>query len=351
MRRRDLLGACGASALAACSITEIPDRRRALLQSWGNDFLLARYAETASDAKVLQERARAMTDDPSPERLDATRGAWQSARAPFKRTELFAFGPYTEEPLRLGPQIDFWPARPDSVEAIASGTDALPSAERLGSATKGFPAIEYLLYGTEDPVSDFSASARRGEYLVLLTSDLALQVKAMHDAWDPDHDDFLAELVQAGRTSALYPSLDRALGEIVNRMGFLVENIRHDKLGKPLGDSAGGTPQPSLCESRFSGRSIGDVLDNLSGLEQIYLGLDAYLEERGQHLAHRFHTALAEGRSALHAIPEPLTQALENAPETVRNAIDRLEDLELLIQVDVIHALSLTVGFNDNDGD
>jgi predicted lipoprotein len=55
--------------------------------------------------------------------------------------------------------------------------------------------------------------------------------------------------------------------------------------------------------------------------------------------------------TALDAVPEPLTEAIATSRAAVQAAIDQLGVLQRAIQVDVINALSLSVGFNDNDGD
>jgi predicted lipoprotein len=46
-----------------------------------------------------------------------------------------------------------------------------------------------------------------------------------------------------------------------------------------------------------------------------------------------------------------LRSAIEERPEDVDTAIDALEALQRLVQVDLINALALSVRFNDNDGD
>ena len=99
----------------------------------------------------------------------------------------------------------------------------------------------------------FAEDARRGQYALTISRDLIVQARALREAWDPEHGNFLDELVGAGRTSTRYDTLNRALGEVVNRMGYTLENMSAEKLAKPLGDSAGGVPQPDQVESPFRG--------------------------------------------------------------------------------------------------
>jgi predicted lipoprotein len=367
-RRACVLGALGLGGAAllrgalACGPTEISDQRRELLTSYGEAFLLADYAEFEELCVELAAKTRALAEEPSETTLEEARDAWLAARAPWKRTEVFAFGPYSEEPQRFGPKIDFWPARPETVEETLAGEDELgaDSADRLGAPAKGLHALEFLLFEPDtDVVAAFEDDARRGEYAVTIADDLIVQAHALWEAWDPDHGNFLGELTGAGRSSTRYDTLNRALGEVVNRMGYTLENMSAEKLKKPLGDSAGGVPQPDQVESPFSGRSLEDLRDNLRGIELLYFGseergllsLDAYLLARGRHLTESFRARLAAAEAALDAIPEPLEVAIESDPGSVRELMARLGELRRLIQVDVINALSLSVGFNDNDGD
>jgi hypothetical protein len=364
-------------ALGSCGPREIADRRRMVLESWGTTVLLPLQREFEARAAALSEAAHHLCQQPDAARLEAARAAWWAARAPWKQMEVFAFGPYKDEPLRLGPKIDFWPARRETVEAILAGDQPLTAAavQRLGAPARGLPAIEVLLHAGDDLLLErFHAEARRCPYLVALTEDLAARATELREAWDPDHGNFLGELTEAGRGSASFDTLHLALGEVVNRMAFTVENIRADKLGRPLGSEAGTEPRPDSVESRFSGRSLEDIRDNLRGIERLYfgapaagaaapadrrpggatdeaIGLDFYLRARGRNFAPRMRARLDAAYAAIDAIDMPLVQALAAQPILVQDAMDRLTELQRLIQVDIINALSLTASFNDNDGD
>jgi len=339
-------------AHGACAPTPIEDRRRDLLTSWGDSVIVAGYRELEVRAAALDGAVRAWCATPSAAGLAAAREAWWQARAPWKRAEVFAFGPYRADPDRLGPRIDFWPARPDAVAAVLAGEGPVDAAT-LGAPARGLPALELLLWMDGDP------AGRRCAYLGALSADLEASARRLREAWDPAAGNYVGQLTEAGRGSADYPSLQRALSEIVNRMGFTVENIRADKLGRPLGAGSGGVAQPDKAESIPSGRSLEDVRDSLRGIERLFYGdpaaaapgLTDYLDWRGRPMARRMRARLDAAYAALDAIPGPLTSAVMTSPAAVQAAMDRLGELQRLIQVDILGALSLTVAFNDNDGD
>ena len=142
-------------------------------------------------------------------------------------------------------------------------------------------------------------------------------------------------------------------------MGFTVENMRVDRLGTPLGDKVGGQLRPSLVESRFSDHSLEDLRQVLITIEALVVGSSENgglglmhiprLEAR-QDIIESFRQSLGAARDAIDAIPEPLRENLDNT-ETVRDAYDRLGDLQRIIQGDIINVLGLSLAFNDSDGD
>jgi predicted lipoprotein len=351
---------------SGCSESESApeDARRALLRGLGEEIFLPTYAKLEAEIALLDESVRALCDEPGSDALDDARDAWWEARAPFKRNELLAFGPYTDEPLRYGPKLDFWPANVDTLKAVLESEDEL-SADAVvtfGASQKGFPAIEYLLFDPEtEHETALAEEPRRCEYLRALVADLGAKARGLREAWDPAAGNYLDELVYAGRGSKAFRTLDLAFGEIVNRLVFTVENVRGDKLGAPAGTRSDGKPQPESAESRFSGRSLEDARDNLRGVEAVCFGatldpaeasIASQLSRIGRaDLAEPLQAAFAGSYAALDAIPEPLTRTVVEDPAPVLAAIDELSKLQRLLQVDVIHALGLTLTFNDNDGD
>jgi predicted lipoprotein len=344
-----------------CSEEGAPDTRRELLETWSTELIVAGYAEFDTRSAEVSTSLGALCALPSTETLEAARADWTAARETWKEADVFAFGPYSRAEFRIGPKIDSWPARVEDIEALlASDTPVDPaSVAEMGVWEKGLPVIEYLLYPPGPSGLESLSTPRRCEYLTSLGTERSNRAREIHEAWAPEGGNFAGQLSGAGRTSTAFRSLRDAFGEVVNRMGFLLENVRKDKLGRPLGDEAGGLPLPDNAESRFSGRSLADINDNLDGLERLYFGdssrglpgLSRYAVERGQSFDGQVRSSIDASRAALDVIGMPLTAAVETAPDRVREASARLGELQTLFQVDIISALGLTLSFNDNDGD
>ena len=343
--------------------TRALDGRIELLETFGSDVILAGYGAFEARAQGLSGAARSFCDAPDDARLAAVREAWSAARGAWKRMDPFAFGPYSDvEYGRFGFQIDFWPARPDVIGELLGGTQALTAEAlpALGAAVRGLPALEVVLFADgAETLGKFESVPRRCEYVRAAAADLVILAGQMTGAWDPAQGGFLLQLTYPGENGSMYMGPQEALAEVVNRVGFTLENLRAEKLGAPLGLKTGQL-DPNGVESRFSGRSLADIRDALDGIEVILegasdgagLGLQDYLRARGRgDNESLIRLRLAEARAAVVAVPEPLSTAVVEAPERVQAAIDALGVLQRLIQTDVIGALSLSLAFNDADGD
>ena len=131
-----LAGGVGAGCLLAmaCGVSEVPDQRRELMRSWGEDFLLVEYQRVMDRGEQLQQRVVELCDAPSASLLQDARDVWWEMREPWKRAEPFAFGPYEELPDKLGAFIDFWPARPASVLEVLEADEEIDVDKRPWSS-------------------------------------------------------------------------------------------------------------------------------------------------------------------------------------------------------------------------
>ena len=345
-----LLGACDAPV-------ESPNAGRAdVVAALAEQVAHGHYADFALKAATLHEQTITLCAGPDDTTYAAARAAWWAAKAPWARAEVIQFGPVVEYPERLGPKLDDWPVSADAVEALIAGDDPLDvdAFGLMGSATRGLPVVEYLLW--RDGLAGLLVSPRRCEALVGASGDVALSAARLETLWREDW------AIRLGHPSAddgdAYDTVQDALDEWVNRLAFTAENIRGTKLGAPVGDKTGGEPQPDLLQSRLSGRSLTDARDALAGMNDVWTGgaaasplgvrdllrdepaLTAQLDD----LFETTDTRLAE-------LPEPLEDTILLQPELVARAQEALLALQVAVQVDLAQQLSVTITFNDNDGD
>lgn len=351
---------------AGCSkSSDGPDPREELLESWWEGFLRVELDGLVDEAEGLEAATGALCDAPTESSLGEARDAWSATHRRLKRQEIFNFGPYTEPPRRYSVRLDFWPARPDTVETTVANEDLELAPEvvgGLGGGAKGLPAAQVLLWDgggqSETALAALEASERRCAYLHAITGNVADESRGLREAWDPDAGGHFGQLLEPGGDSE-YESLVLSVSAVINRLWFAVENIRTTKLGKPHGSTSGGTPQPELAEARFARRSLAAIGDNLDAIELLYFGDDErsltgvaeFVAEGDPAVNDDVRTHLEASRDALDEIDGPLVEAVESDSADVQAAIDALQELQRVIEVDVISTLGLSLSFNDNDGD
>ncbi len=330
---------------------EGPDPRLDVLASLAEHVALGHYHAFEQQAATLEAKATAVCAAVDATQLAATQAAWWDAREPWKRAEVIQFGPVVEYPERLGPKLDSWPVNAAAVEELVASTDALDFAQ-LGSATRGLPVVEYLLW-TEAETS-LASDARRCAVLSGAAADVHTNAALLTQVWESTWMPALSDPVP---DEDAYDTPQAVVDEWVNRMAFTVENIRAEKLGKPAGDDSGGTPLPDTLESRTSARSLQDARDTLAGVQDVWtgdvggdhLGVRDLLDDA--ELAARVDQLFDVAIERLERVPDPLEQTIVIEPEIVAYAQEALQALQVVIQVDLAQALGVTITFNDNDGD
>jgi predicted lipoprotein len=328
------------------------------MESIAGETILSHMSDFESRTEKLGEDAVAFCEAPSEELLTAVRDSWWTAKEALKRFEIVQFGPIKEYPGRLGPKLDDWPVNEAAVDELVEG-DAplgLEDFQSKGTATRGMPVVEYLLWSRgEQSLVYYQSTQRACEALVGASLDVHSSASQLKEQWK---DTWVSRLTQPALDDEDdYDSIQDVLDEWVSRMAFTVENIRKDKLGKPVGDSAGGEPQPDTIESFYSTRSLGDAYDALSGVQDVWsggsvgqLGVRDLLTDREEPYA-SVTSLLETSLERVKEIPEPLEQAILLDREIIARAQEALLALQVAVQVDLAQALSVTIAFNDNDGD
>jgi uncharacterized protein len=352
---------------AACGPVPLPDgERKVLLRELSTNIVLPAYQELDARAEVLRLAVRGLAEAPSLETLGAAQQAWRDARAPWKESEAFAFGPAME--LRLAVAIDQWPVEAQRIEDELAGSAVFTDSyvNSLGANRKGFHSIEYLLFsaaGNAAALTSLSgperAPTRRREYLVALADNLRRKATALRDAWSSEGG-YFTRFTEPGRAESVFPTVKGALDTFVNESVFLAELIADAKLGKPLGNGSGGTPLPALEESGPSDNSGADMLGNLRSIRSIYLGtrdgtrgmgLTALVAKKSPATDAAVRRALEEAMRRVEAIPRPYRTSLFEHRAEIEAAYAAVKELKVLLATEVVALLGATLKFNDNDGD
>jgi len=337
-----------------------PDRRAQLVHDLADVVYLPILRELPPQTAELVARSEALCAEPTQATLDAARQAWRAARAPYKRSEAFRFGPVAD--LRVAGAIDFWPARSADIEDELAQTAPITETYvgGLGSTRKGLPVLEYLLFGELERLHDGGSAMRACDYVVELARDVDRRARELVAAWEPSGGDFRGKLIDPGSGGSPYAKLSDAVAEAANGLFAILEELEAAKLAKPLGHVDGGIPQPEAVESSLADNGAADMAANLAGARAVYTteyggatgmsfsqavaDLDAQLDA---DVRAKFDTCAA----AFQAMGRPLADAVVNDPAGVEAAFTCAKELYTLFVADVAGALGVTPTIGDVDGD
>lgn len=362
-----------ALALAAGAVLAAPGDEpvQRWMQSLHDDWALPRYERLQARTRDLSA-AVALACGEAPGRgpaLATARRAWHDSLLTWRQLEALQLGPTLAR--RTSKTIDFWPTRPAVIEKAVQMTAELPvtgaqadqAMMQWGSAAKGLPALEWLLFpegGAPAPATRDAGTCRYAQRISLALADEAAQ---LHAAWRD----------QAARWHGPPPPAQRALSDTLNLFVGSIELLRGKKLAKGAemqarvrlgGAQAGGTKGLDAFDSLRSGSTREMLWAHADALAQLLLGrtpglaftrdapalgLDDLLVQRGHA---REVAALAPAvrrmRQALQALP---TDTRQWTPARVRGAAESLAALRRAIDPAVALALDVTITFTDADGD
>ena len=334
------------------------------------------YSKSLKSAKMLDTAIDQFLDEPTPERLEAAKRIWLTARDDYGPTEAFRFydGPIDDPD--DGPEglLNAWPmdeayvdyVEGDAAAGIVNNPDEFPviNADLLVSLNEqggeenvstGWHAIEFLLWGQDlsrhgpgaRPVEDYTTNPnadRRATYLAVASDLLVSHLQSLVDEWAPN---------RSGNYRAQFVGLDSddAIQKIITGIGEL---SRGELAGERMTVAYEERSQEDE-HSCFSDNTTADIIANAIGIRMVYTGDYGAVSGPGIHdlvaaedeeLADKLNDEIRMSVSLTSDIPEPFDQhLLEGVSDqaagrrAVLSAIESLED-----QTDTIIAAAESIG-------
>jgi uncharacterized protein len=333
-----------------------------LLSNLADNIIVPAYVELASATDLLSQKQAQFRANPDAGNLDALQDAFAAAYLGWKACEPFEFGPAADLSLRNA--INTFPT--DSLQIrlnLQAGNWDLNLASNADA--RGFPALDYLLHGLGSTDAEIllqynqgSDSSKVQAYLSALVSDVNSLSHNVKNAWINGYStSFKASLgTDVGSSTSLY----------VNALNLALENIKTASLGIPLGKQTFDQALPDKVEGLYAGISEElilaevDVLaaifqgassdpENAYGLEEAMISLEA--DYNGTPLASAIGNQFSVLRSAVVAMPNPLSDAVVNQPANVQIAYNETQKLVILLKTDMASAMSILITYTDADGD
>ncbi|WP_052595218.1 imelysin family protein [Aureispira sp. CCB-QB1] len=357
--------ACKTDSNNACA-TEFD--QLSLLSNIGNNIILPNYQKLAKEADDLDAAASNFATTPTVTNLTTLRNILQATWTTWQTASIFEFGPAETEELRL--YMNNFPVFVTRLnDAISSGSYDLTT--ETYSYTRGFPALDYLLYGAassdNDLINLYSTApdaTNRKQYLKDVTALIKQKATAVYDAWKTDGANYLNTF-----TSTEGVANGKPISNLVNQLNQAYELFKNNKLGTPISAKTGYVPLlPENVEAYYSRQSIALALAAIKANKAVFqgfsngtngVGLDDYLTA----------TNASKGSEPLHTVIEnqynATINALENLqPNTLHDAINNnLNDVKAAyaaaqnqvvnLKTDMPSALCISITYIDNvdDGD
>jgi len=365
-----LLTACSDEPAATPEPAYDEARARQVINHYA-DLALATYSDALSEARELRGQIDTLLADPSEENLASARQAWRDARVPYMQTEVFRFGNAVVD--EWEGQVNAWPLDEglidyvdDNYQAVMGNPGAraniiasqslkigeqqldlsqlngelLASLNELGGSevnvATGYHAIEFLLWGQdlngtaagagERPATDFATgdnatgghNERRRDYLKVVTDLLIRDLEAMVAEWQPDQDNYRAELAA--------DSVENGLRKMLFGMGSL-------SLGELAGERmkvALAAHSPEDEHDCFSDNTHFSHFYNGKGIENVYLG--EYQRVNGETLSGpSLSDLVAAGEPQLDDVLKADLNASEAALQTLVDSAANGEHFDQLI--------------------
>ncbi len=331
----------------------------AFLTNIANNIITARYDSLKQEVDALSLAVSDFTASPSQQTLDAARTAYRNAGLIWQKAMIFEFGPAEEVQLRA--TLNNFPVFESRLEYAAEGGNYNLEIDSF-SYTRGFPAIDYLLYaGAADDAgiitlfdTDSNAQIRRN-FLTAVMAQIKSKTDAVHSGWATYKSTFIATTgVSTGSPISL----------LVNQLNQNYELFKNNKLGNTIGAKVSYIASPDKVEAKHSGLSLDFALASLYGTYELFMGKDGsgfddYIaasgaEKDGQPLqnviANQFNTITA----SLEALrPETLNGAIQNNFNAVKTAYGHAQNQVVYLKTDLASVLCISITYVDNtdDGD
>ncbi|MDX1666572.1 MAG: imelysin family protein, partial [Saprospiraceae bacterium] len=218
--------------IAACSDDEGPGGsgnpcasdfdQQALFQNLADNLIVPLFQNLQLDLNQLQTAVKSFTQDPDQTQLSIARSLWESAYLTYQRTGIYEFGP--AETVFLRSSLNNFPV--DTAQIEENVSTGIYDFSSFDSFDKGFPAMDYLLFGLGESDADIIAAystgdraAAYGQYLQDMVADMKERVDLIVAEWVGGgyREEFIANTGTAAGTS---------LSLIVNNLNQYYEAIK-----------------------------------------------------------------------------------------------------------------------------
>jgi predicted lipoprotein len=331
----------------------------AFLVNVSNNIITPRYDSLKLQVDQLQTEVNNFISGPNQSNLDAARAAYKNAAMIWQRSMIFEFGPAETHQLRA--TLNNFPVFVNRLESAVT-TNSYNLQIDSFSFTRGYPAIDYLLFGaaaTDNDLINLYSTDQNANNRKQFLSDVVNQIKIKTDLvvneWSNYKNSFIANTgVATGSSVSL----------LLNQLNQNYELFKNNKLGTPVGAKVSYIPSPEKVEGFYSGYSLDFTLASLYGMQELFegksgSGFDDYLastgvKKNGVNLDQLIISQFNLISTSLEAFkPGNLYDAIVNNFNDAKVAFGHSQNNVVYLKTDLASVLCVSITYVDNtdDGD
>ena len=342
--------------LSGCGSSSGPLDRDVLI-SLTDEVIVPAYQGLTSEAAGLKQSIDTLCNAPNSVSLETARQSWRAARGAWMRTEAMWFGPVMDR--RSTSLLDWSPTDTSGIDRLlAEGAPAATEEVRnvLGSNRRGFGAIEYLLFRS-DELADPGQAAPLCPYLVALATVASEEISAILGEWvegsegRPAYNGYFSDRASV----SMIPSA--AVADVVRTQYFLIRDIVDVRLASAMGLRQ-DTADPSAIPGTSADNGLNDIRHELMGMRAVYegsgddgLGIGDLVSQLSEDTDARLRNEFDAATAAMDAVDGPFRAAAVQRASLVQTLYERLLDVQRTIATEVVSLLGVSIGFTDTDGD
>lgn len=362
-----MLAALSATLFVQCAKTDLEQRnnfdRQIMLKNYADDLMTPTIASFHNQSLSLKTYVDSFVNNANATNLTLLQNKWLETSIAWEYCTVFDFGQIAST--YVYNKIEFRPSSYQFIESNIHGIDIITPSyiESKGSSSKGLPAIEYLIFNEDgdntvilDSMNTSTFSTRRKEYLSSLAANLITKSADLQSIWENNYyNEF---------TTSEGSEIGSSISLLTNEITTVLERILVKQLAKLLGKATDGLGHPEEVEAPLSNASLTFIEADIEAVYNAFYidalhsetALSDYLDALGAKydnttLPIAIEEQFIKVRNSINEIHTPLKDAVVTDYAKVSLLYDDVRDLLILFKVDVASQLSITITFNDTDGD
>jgi predicted lipoprotein len=318
--------------------TGTSDIEETVIKDFKNNTALGQYSNLSNAAVTLNGAIINLNSSPSDANLTAAQTAWKNIRHVWEQSEGFLFGPVEDND--YDPNTDTWPTDYVQLDSVLASSNALQVSDiaNLQQSMRGYHPVEYVIFGRGEGRTVAQLTPRLLQYATSLSSDILYNnVQPLYEAWSStSSDSYGQQVLNAGNGSTKFPKRQDLFLAIVGAMSDICEEVANGKMYEPF-----ASHDSTATESPYSNNTTSDFKDNITGVKNVYLGLNGgtgikdLVVSKNKDLDTKIQAAITAAVNSFDNISVTYEQAIFIQRDRIQQTMDAINTLKDLLDNDL----------------